>query len=129
MALYEKACRFYTGPFLPEEMYADWSFFQREELTRIYLTMCRVLADYYLKIERYEDAEKWAIAILKENRCNESAHRQLMQIYAAQGRRSEALQQYQRCTLVLREALGVEPSPETILVFRALFANEPSSNR
>jgi DNA-binding SARP family transcriptional activator len=129
MAFYEEACRFYTGPFLPEEMYADWSFFQREELSRIYLTMCRVLADYYLKIKRYENAEKWAIAILKENRCNESAHRQLMQIYAAQGRRSEALQQYQRCTLILREALGVQPSPETVLVFQTLLANEPSSSQ
>lgn len=129
IALYEKACRFYTGPFLSEDMYADWSFLQREELSRIYLTMCRVLADYYTQNKHYEDAAKWATAILKENRCDEAAHRQLMQIYAAQSRRSEALQQYQRCKLALCEELGTQPLPETILLFQTLLANGPSSNQ
>ncbi len=129
MTLYEKACRFYTGPFLSEEMYADWTFLQREELSRIYLTMSRALVDYYMQHKHYEDAAKWTMAILKENRCDEAAHRQLMQISAAQGRRSEALQQYQRCKLVLREELGVEPLPETVLLFRTLLTNGPSSNQ
>ena len=129
MTLYEKACRFYTGPFLSEDIYADWSFLQREELSRIYLTMCRALIDYYMQHKRYEDAAKWTTAILKENRCDEAAHQQLMQIFAAQGRRSEALQQYQRCKLVLREELGVEPLPETVLLFQTLRANGTSSNQ
>ena len=129
IALYEKACLFYTGPFLSEDIYADWSFLQREELSRMYLTMCRALADYYMQHKYYEDASKWTTAILKENRCDEAAHRQIMQIYVAQGRRSEALQQYQRCKLLLREELGVQPLPETVLVFQTLLANEPSSNQ
>ena len=128
IALYEKACHFYTGPFLSEDLYADWSSLQREELSRMYLTMCKVLADHYMQRKLYEDAAKWATAMLKENRCDEAAHRQLMQIFAAQGRRSEALQQYQRCKLMLHEELGVQPLPETVLLFQALLANEPSSN-
>src|SRR5207247_7113872 len=40
VALYEKACSLYTGPFLPEDLYADWSFLQREHLNRVYLAMC-----------------------------------------------------------------------------------------
>jgi len=128
IALYERACRFYTGPFLSEDIYTDWSSLQREELSRMYLTMCKVLADYYMQHKQYEEAAKWTTAMLKENRCHEAAHRQLMQIYAAQGRRSEALQQYQRCKLMLREELGVQPLPETVLLFQALLANEPPSN-
>jgi len=126
---YERACGLYKGPFLPEDMYADWSFLQRGQLSEMYLTMCSVLANHYLAIKRYEDAARWATAILKENRCDETAHRQLIQIYAAQGRRSEALRQYQRCERLLREELGVQPLPETMLVFQTLLTNEPSSNR
>ncbi len=123
----EKACSLYTGPFLPEDLYADWTSLQREYLNRIYLTMCRVLADHYLKTKRYEDAAKWATTILKVNRCDEEAHRQLIQVYAAQGRRSEALQQYQRCECLLREELGVAPLPETTHLFQKLLTSEPSS--
>jgi DNA-binding SARP family transcriptional activator len=110
---YERACCLYTGPFLTEDMYADWSSLQREQLSKTYFAMCRVLADHYLRIKRYEDAMRWVTAILQENRCDESAHQQLIQIYIAQGHRSEAIQQYQRCERILREELGVQPLPET----------------
>ncbi|HEX6480741.1 MAG TPA: BTAD domain-containing putative transcriptional regulator [Ktedonobacteraceae bacterium] len=126
-ALYERACRLYTGPFLPEDMYADWSFLQREHLNQIYLTMCRTLTDYYLKAKHYEDAAKWATAVLKVNHCDEAAHLQLIQIYAAQGRRSEAFQQYQRCECILREELGVTPLPETTREFQKVFTGESCS--
>jgi DNA-binding SARP family transcriptional activator len=125
IALYEKACCLYTGPFLVEDMYADWSFIQREQLNRLYLAMCRILADHHFKVECYEDAMKWAIAILKENRCDESTHRLLIQIYAAQGQRSEALQQYHRCECLLREELGVQPMPETQAIFQTILGSEP----
>ena len=125
--LYEKACSLYNGPFLPEDLYVDWSFLQREHLNRVYLTMCRALNDHYLKTKCFEEATKWAIAILKVNRCDEEAHRLLMQIYATQGRRIEALQQYQRCQYILHEELGVAPLPETTRIFQQLFAREPFS--
>jgi DNA-binding SARP family transcriptional activator len=127
VAFYEKACSLYTGPFLSEDLYADWSFLQREHLNRIYLAICRVLTDHYLRTKHYEDAEKWAIAMLKVNRCDEGAHRQLIKVYAAQGRRNEALQQYQRCEYLLREELGVTPLPETTHLFQKLLISEPSS--
>ncbi len=74
VALYEKACRLYTGPFLPEDKYADWSFLQREHLSRVYIDMCRTLTDHYLKVKSYEEAEKWATAVLKEDNCDELAY-------------------------------------------------------
>ena len=128
VALYEKACRLYTGPFLPEDKYADWSFLQREHLSRVYIDMCRTLTDHYLKVKSYEDAEKWATAVLKEDYCDELAYRQLIQIYAAQGRRSEALQQYQRCERILREELAAQPLPETVHIVQMMLKSEPSSD-
>jgi len=72
----------------------------------------------------YEYAMRWIGAILKENRCDEVAHQQLMRAYAAQGRRSEALRQYQLCARILVEELGVQPMPETISLFQAILNNE-----
>jgi DNA-binding SARP family transcriptional activator len=127
ISLYERASRLYTGPFLSEDIYADWSFLRREQLNRTYLAMCRELVDYYFTSKRYEDAAKWTTAMLKENHCDEVAHRYLMQVYAAQGHRCEALQQYRQCERLLREDLGVSPLPETTDVFQKILKSEFSS--
>jgi DNA-binding SARP family transcriptional activator len=124
VAYYKRACDLYTGPFLSEDLYTDWSFMRRKHLTQIYLTMCTALADYCLETGRYEHAMRWIGAILKENRCDEKAHRQLMRAYAAQGRRSDALRQYQLCARILAEELSVQPMPETISLFQAILNNE-----
>lgn len=129
VALYERACQLYTGPFLPEDIYADWSFIQREQLTQAYLAMRNELTDHYLKTGRYEDAIQSAHAVLRENHCDEVAHRHLIQVYIAQGRRSEALQQYQRCERTLREELGVRPLTETTFAIQTLFTNDSPSTQ
>lgn len=121
---YEHACQLYTGPFLVEDLYADWSFLRREQLSQMYLTMCSTLVEHYIHNEHYERATKWANAILMENRCEEAAHRQLIHIYMLQGRRSEALQQYQRCERILHEELGVQPLPETKRVLQDVAATQ-----
>ena len=126
--LYEKACHMYRGPFLVEDMYADWSFIRREQLSQTYLTMCRTLADHFLSTRCYEDTVKWANTILSENQFDEVAYRQLMLAYAAQGRRSEALRQYRRCEQVLRDELGVSPLPETQHIFQAILMRKEMSN-
>lgn len=123
-AYYKRACDLYTGPFLSEDLYADWSFMRRKQLTQVYLTMCNALAEYCLKTGRYEHAMRWIGAILKENRSDEGAHRLLMRAYAALGRRSEALLQYQLCARILDEELGAQPMSETISLFQAILNNE-----
>src|SRR5579884_1517762 len=120
MALYERACKLYTGPFLPEDLYAEWSFIAREELTKAYLTMCYALAESALAKGNYHVAIQWATAILKVDRCEEQAHRQLMRAYAALKRRSEALRQYRLCQQILRDELGVPPMPETQRLLQTL---------
>jgi len=126
--LYESACQLYTGPFLVQDLYADWSFPRREHLHQTYLAMCRALANYYMETSHYEDARKWMGAILKEDHCDEEAHRQLIRIYSAQGRRSEALRQFQRCEHLLAEELGVSPMPETIQLLQTLLTGKPLSS-
>lgn len=120
VVFYEKACQLYTGPFLSEDLYADWSFFLREQFNQIYLTMCRALVTHYFEIHRYEEAARWATLILAQDRCDEAAHRQLMQIYAAQGIRSKVIQQYHHCEHILQRELGIQPLQTTTQLFQNL---------
>lgn len=51
---------------------------------------------------------------------DEPAHRQLMQIYAWRGMRSNALQQYRECVAILDRELGVAPLRETTQLYEAI---------
>ncbi|GAC1300218.1 MAG: hypothetical protein NVSMB27_40610 [Ktedonobacteraceae bacterium] len=120
---YERACQVYSGPFLVEDTYADWACRRREQLSRVYLTMCSALSEHALAVGLYENAIRWASTLLAENQCDEGAHRQLMLAYLEQGRRSDALRQFHRCTRILRDELGVEPMPETVRIFQAILTH------
>ena len=117
---YERACRLYTGPLLMEDRYTDWSIGRREQLSQVHLTMCLTLAEQALKHGVYENVISWAHALLAENPCDESAHRLLMLAYVRQGRRNEAMKQYQRCECILFDELGVAPLPETMRLFQSI---------
>lgn len=123
---YEAACNLYKGPFLTEDLYVDWPIIQREQLNKAYLAMCGTLSEHYLQASSYEDAAKWAGAILNENHADEVAYRQLMRINLAAGRRGEALRLYQRCERILAEELNVAPMPETISLFHTILSNKSS---
>jgi DNA-binding SARP family transcriptional activator len=129
VAHYEKACNLYTGPFLVEDLYADWPCTRREELSKTYMAMCSQLAEFHLERNCYETAATWASAILKVDRCDEEAHRQLIRAYAAAGRRTKALRQYQECQRILAEELGVQPMPETQNLFHMLLNGEDAPTR
>ena len=117
---YERACRLYTSPLLIEDIYTDWSIGRREQLSQVYLSMCMALAEQALKHGVYENVISWATALLTENSCDESAHCLLMRAYAHQGRRNEAMKQYQRCERILSDELGVAPMPETVRLFQSI---------
>ena len=50
----------------------------------------------------------------------ESAHRIAMQAYAALGNRSGVANQYELCKQFLLDELGLEPSPETIKLYKLI---------
>jgi DNA-binding SARP family transcriptional activator len=129
IAHFEAACRLVTGPFLPEDLYTDWSQIQRERLTRRYMTACGVLAGHHLGAGRFDEAVAWATRLLEEDRCHEEAHRQIIRAHAGAGRRAEALRQYQRCERVLAEELGVQPMPETMALYRAILHGDSEATR
>lgn len=121
---YEQACKLYTGPFLTEDLYAEWSFLAREEADRTYLTMCGWLAEHYLTEGDYETTLAWTAAILKIDHCNEEAYRQSMRALTASGKRSEALRRYQQCQRALAEELGVQPVQETQRLWQVIMRDQ-----
>ena len=128
VALYEKACSLCSGPFLVEDTYADWACRRREQLGQIYLSMCNALSEHALAAGLYENAVHLARILLAENQCDEGAHRQLMLAYVGQGRRIDALQQFQRCERILREELAAQPLPETVYVIQMMLKNDSFSD-
>jgi predicted ATPase len=55
---------------------------------------------------------------------HEAAHRALMRLFAAGGRRQQALEQYQRLRGALSRDLEAEPDPQTGRLYRALLRGE-----
>ena len=55
---------------------------------------------------------------------HEPAHRHLMQLYAAAGRRTDALRQFQDCRQILADELGVSPSRETAAIYDAILRED-----
>lgn len=117
---YEQACKLYSGPFLTEDLYAEWSFLTREELARAHRQMSTWLAEYALQRGEAETALTWASLLLKLDHYDEEAYRKIMRAHSLSGRRNEMLRCYQQCCQTLREELGLEPLPETRRLFEQL---------
>jgi DNA-binding SARP family transcriptional activator len=116
----QAAMRWYQGDYLPEALYDDWASAERERLLSLYLRAADRLAGLLLERQQYDESINICQAILARDACWEHAYSLLMQIYARQGNRAQALRIYQRCVTTLREQLTVEPSPATMVVYEQI---------
>jgi ATP/maltotriose-dependent transcriptional regulator MalT/DNA-binding SARP family transcriptional activator len=114
------ALRLYTGDYLPEALYDDWSAEMRERLLTLYLRAADRLAGALIERRQYEEALAACQAILTRDNCWEQAYRQLMLAHAGQGNRPQVVRAYQRCVQTLKEQLDVAPSAETTALYEQL---------
>ena len=91
----------------------DWGFTKSEDLRHQLAQALVMISDGYCEIGRAEQAIPYARRLITLDPLDESAHRQLMQVYMQAGQHSAALKQYQACEQLLRKELGVDPQPET----------------
>ena len=98
-----------VGDLLPD-WYDDWLQDEREGLRQTRLHALESLAHGLSASGRYADAIQAALAAIRLEPLRETAHRILIEIHLAEGNRSEACRQFQRCRRLLWEELGVEPS-------------------
>ncbi len=116
----KEALSIYEADYLSEVTEDYWANDKRESIRDLYLTTAMKLAEIYIKAAKWDEAVKLSHDILAVDNCNESAFRILMQCHAARGNRATVMSVYQRCCLILREDLDVEPSAETTALYQQL---------
>lgn len=130
LARLQEAAALYQGDFLPGFSLADstgfeeWLILKREQYHRQAVTIMAQLAAAH---ERQGDfAEALAYAWRQEalEPWHEEGHQSLMRLLARNGRRSQALTQYEKCRQLLWEEFGAEPSAETVTLYEAIRAGE-----
>ncbi len=108
------------GLTIRESDYEDWLLMARARLSRLAYQAADRLARLLVDQDRIDEAIEVLERRLSMDPACEPAHRELMDLLARIGRRSDALRQYQICKDALQRALGMEPSAETTELFRSL---------
>jgi DNA-binding SARP family transcriptional activator len=114
----ERAAALYQGDLLDglgvsEPPFEEWLLTERERLRELALEALARLLVHERKAGLTQQAIQTATRLLALDPLQEAVHRDLMRLYARQGRRASALRQYRTCADVLKRELGVEPELET----------------
>jgi tetratricopeptide (TPR) repeat protein len=121
---YIEALELYGGELLPEDRFEDWVQARRDQLRETQLALLVELAA--LQAEQGERGA--AVATLQraivEDPLHEAAHRELMRLFAQDGRSQQALAQYQQLRDVLRRELAADPDPQTRELYREILAGQ-----
>jgi DNA-binding SARP family transcriptional activator len=117
--LWSDAVALYCGDYL-EDSYDDWCTPIRASLLDKYLTTVESLAMLAGKEGRNEQAIGYYQQVLAKDNMRESAYTSIMQLQIRSGDRSGALKTYRRCVEVLRDELGLEPSPQIRHLFKQI---------
>lgn len=116
----------YRGPFLEgftllgEGEFSLWVDRERRGLEQTHLENLLALMEIYANQGKYSEAVACARRYLEIDDLAEQVHCRLIDLYAAQGDRSAALRQYERCATILERELGVDPLPQTRDVYLAV---------
>ncbi len=112
---------FLTGFDLPNAPeFEIWSVGVRQHLRQTAVSHLYQLVETAVVTQQTEPGIAAARQLLTIEPWHEEAHRQLMQLLAADGQRSAAIAQYETCRRLLAEELGVEPSRETTALYQQI---------
>lgn len=120
------AVALYRAPFLEgfslsdSAAFEEWLRAQREQFSQRALNALEQLAAAHEQREELERARQYALRQLELDPLHEPAHRQLMWLYAREGRRAAALRQYRELAKRLSQELDAAPSEETTQLFDTL---------
>jgi two-component SAPR family response regulator len=117
--LYQKAVDLVRGPYLAD-VDAPWAASERERLGQIYVSALEELAHLYLNTNQLDRCLSTCQLALAQNPYNEAIYELEMRAYAALGDRVSIVRCYQACKSVLKEGLGLLPSPEMELLYHEL---------
>ena len=122
-AAYRAALDLYAGDLLPEDPYEDWTQAKREGLRQMYLDLLVEMARVYEERENFASAIEVLRRAVAEEPVNEEAHRGLMRLYTRDGRRQQALSQYQQLEKALKRQLETEPDTASRRLHQEILTN------
>lgn len=120
-AEYDAADALYSGDFLEEDIYEDWTIVRREELRDTYLDVVSRLMHLARARSDHRAAIKYCHRILNADPCREDAYRTLMQSHGAMNQLARAGAWYAVCRNFLHREMAAEPHAETTQAFEDLF--------
>jgi LuxR family maltose regulon positive regulatory protein len=115
----EKANELYRGEFMAG-VYENWAEERRAYFAEQHSRVLNALAKIAFTDKSWSSALKFAGEILQNDPFREDAHRLIMKVYAAQGKRSSVVEQFETLQTLLKTELGVTPAPETRKIFQEL---------
>jgi predicted ATPase/DNA-binding SARP family transcriptional activator/DNA-binding CsgD family transcriptional regulator len=122
-AVYRAAIELYAGELLPGDRYEEWAEERREGLRRTYLSLLLEMATLHEEGEDYGPATRGLEKVIAEEPTHEEAHVRLIRLYALDGRRGQALEQYERLRDELRRALDREPGTAGLRLYEEILAD------
>ena len=131
----DAAVALYTGDFLADfylddsNEFEDWAAARRQAYRRAALDALETLTTMAMRRQAYVEARGYAERQLTIDNLRESAYRQLMEILALNGRRSEALALYDTCRRALAEELGMQPTARTTELAERIRAGDAHLHR
>ena len=120
------ATSLYRGDFLAgfglknAASFNEWAFLKSEQLRGEMTAALEQLVEDYCATAQAESAISYAQRLISMVPLNESAHRQLMQVYVLTDQPAAAIQQYQTLEKLLRKELNLDPQPETRELYRKI---------
>ena len=126
ISVLKDAARLYRNHFLTgfslkdAHPFNDWAFAESEALRHSLSVVLGKLSKDYCAIDQPAQAIPYARRLVSLDPLNESAQRQLMEVYLQAGQQNAALKQYQQLEQVLRKELNVDPQPETRELYKKI---------
>lgn len=117
----ESAAHVSRGELLPGA-HGAWVEEQQAAARELRLCCLELLSEAATVAGDHAAAVRSAEAAISHEPYRESAHVLLMNAHAAAGNRTEAVRAYARCKAFLRRDLGIEPSPATVDLHRAILS-------
>jgi predicted ATPase/DNA-binding SARP family transcriptional activator len=116
---------FLTGFSLKDALtFNEWAMGESDNLRHQLAHALTMLAEDHCSLGQAETAIPYARRLTALDPLNETSHRLLMQVYIQAGQHNAALKQYQACEKILRKELGVDPQPETRLLYKQIRKGE-----
>jgi DNA-binding SARP family transcriptional activator/tetratricopeptide (TPR) repeat protein len=117
------AHQLWTGPLLPEDQYADWTFEDRERLGETHAAVATLLGAKLSQEGEHQTALAVIQPLASTRPLDEHLQRVLIVVLAGLGRRWEAIEAYERLRDVLEETYAAEPEPQTKALYRRLLTS------